>query len=93
MYRDKDTKQKQVFGIIIIQLTLDNSNTRKLEHLVRSNKFVNPLNLLSLFRQKNLYNSNTRKLEHLSRVNKFVDPLDEFLSITRTFSYLSELFQ
>ena len=35
-----------------IQLTLGNSNTRKLEHLVRSNKFVGPLNLLTLFRQK-----------------------------------------
>ena len=31
-----------------VQLTLDNSETRKLEHFVRSNKFVGPLNLLTL---------------------------------------------
>ena len=37
--------------------------------------------------------SNTRKLEHLGKSNKFVGPLDQFLSITQTFSYLSELFQ
>ena len=71
-----------------LQLTLDNLNTRKLEHLVRSNIFVGPLNLLILFRKKNLYNSNARKLEHLGRSNIFVGPLDEFLSITRTFPYL-----
>ena len=75
-----------------IQLTPDNSNTRKLKHLVRLNKFVGPLNLLTLFRQKN-YDLNTRKLKHLGRSNKFVGSLDEFLSITQTFSYLSELFQ
>ena len=76
-----------------IQLSLDNSNTRKLKHLVRLNKFVDPLNLLILPGKKNLYNSNTRKLEHLDRSNKFARPLDEFLSITRTFPYLSEVFQ
>ena len=43
-----------------VQLTLNNSNTLKLEHLVRSNKFVGPLNLLTLFKQKKIYNSNTR---------------------------------
>ena len=79
--------------INLIQLTLDNSNTRKLEHLVRSNKFVGTLNLLTLFRQRNLYNSNTRKLEHHGRSNKFVGPLDEFLSIARTFPCLSKVFQ
>ena len=57
------------------------------------NKFVGPLNLLTLFRQKNIYNSNTWKLEHHGRSNKFVSPLDEFLSMTQTFSHLSELFQ
>ena len=38
-------------------------------------------------------NCNTQKLKHLGRSNIFVGPLDEFLSITQTFSYLSELFQ
>ena len=35
----------------------------------------------------------TRILEYLGKSNKFVGPLDEFLAITRTFLYLSELFQ
>ena len=43
--------------------------------------------------QLTLDNSSTRKLEHLGRSNKFVGPLDEFLSITLTFPYLSEVFQ
>ena len=46
-------RQYQVFWIDI-QLTLDNSNTRKLEHLITSYKFVGPLNLITLFRLKKI---------------------------------------
>ena len=35
-----------------IQLALNNLNTWTLKHFVRSNKFVSPLNLLTLFRPK-----------------------------------------
>lgn len=73
----------------LLQFTLDTLNTQKLKHPVRSNKFVHPLNLLTLFRQKSLYNSNTQKLEHFDKSNKFVGPLNEFLSISQTFSYLA----
>ena len=54
-------RQYQVFWIDI-QLTLDNSNTRKLEHLITSYKFVGPLNLITLFRLKKI--SITRILEN-----------------------------
>ena len=73
----------------LLQFTLDNLNTQKLKHFVRSNKFVHPLNLLTLFRQKSLYNWNTQKLEHFDKSNKHVGPLNEFLSISQTFSYLA----
>ena len=73
----------------LLQFTLDTLNTQKLKHLVRSNKFVHPLDLLTLFRQKSLYNSNTQKLEHFDKSNKHVGPLNEFLSISQTFSYLA----
>ena len=43
--------------------------------------------------KKNLYNVNTQNLEHLGRSNRFVGPLNEFLSLTRTFPYLSKFFQ
>ena len=52
------------YFLFFIQSTLDNSNTRKLEQLGRSNFFQGPLSLQALLRQKK-----SRKLEHLDRSN------------------------
>ena len=41
---------RPVLNVSVVQLTLNKSNIQKLKHLVRSNKFVGPLNLLTLFR-------------------------------------------
>ena len=77
-----------------MQLTLDNLNTQKLEHLDNLNtQKLEHLDNLNTQKLEHLDNLNTQKLEHLGRSNKFVGPLDEFLAITRTFPYLSEAFQ